>query len=86
MFTALGDFSFGRSHDRLPEWDEETDEGYIVIGLLFQLVFFILTVVVLMNLLIAMMSQTVHPRPSGHSPSSSPAYVSLGGHACLLIF
>ena len=64
MFTALGDFSMGRHKDALPEWDEASDEGYIVVGLFFQLVFFILTVVVLMNLLIAMMSQTVRPPPS----------------------
>eukprot|EP01050_Picozoa_sp_SAG11_P020518 SAG11_NODE_3470_length_2429_cov_3.351073_2_plen_186_part_00 len=59
MFTSLGDFSFLEiaTHYALPEWDVPSP-GIEAAALTVQIVFFVLTVVILMNLLIAMMSQT----------------------------
>eukprot|EP01052_Picozoa_sp_SAG31_P019237 SAG31_NODE_1395_length_8516_cov_4.162885_4_plen_242_part_00 len=60
MFTELGDFSFLARHTvpyKLPTWDNP-DASITMVALWVKVLFFIVTVVVLLNLLIAMMSQT----------------------------
>lgn len=64
FFTGVGDFestSLQTSPSYLPWWDEEVTPGRTAVWWMatgFQFVFFVLTIVILMNLLIAMMADT----------------------------
>eukprot|EP01043_Picozoa_sp_COSAG02_P028229 COSAG02_NODE_1702_length_11245_cov_6.015432_8_plen_1458_part_00 len=64
FFTGVGDFksaSLQTSPSYLPWWDEEVYPGRTAVWWMatgFQFVFFVLTIVILMNLLIAMMADT----------------------------
>eukprot|EP01043_Picozoa_sp_COSAG02_P010313 COSAG02_NODE_360_length_23829_cov_107.112769_8_plen_1933_part_00 len=58
MFTSLGDFQQLKvdSYD-LPWWDRE-QTGWAMSSVFFEFIFFVITMVILMNLLIAMMTDT----------------------------